>query len=90
MIGGGQMNEKREFINVVTEVHPPEPLPYLNQVMPYKGDYWTIHNISKIEWIKEPMIGLRVHVALEKIDNKRILVTDKEVKKAKKTKFKLV
>ncbi|MED3865283.1 hypothetical protein [Priestia megaterium] len=84
------MKKEREFINVVTEVHPPEPLPYLNKVIPYNGEYWTVHNISKIEWIKEPMIGLRVHVALEKIQEERVLVTDKELKKAKKSKFKLV
>ncbi|MFI8658017.1 hypothetical protein [Priestia megaterium] len=84
------MKEEREFINVVTEVHPPEQLPYLNKVIPYKSEYWTVYNISKIEWITEPMIGLRVHLALEKINDKRVLVTDKELKKAKKSKFKLV
>lgn len=84
------MNNEREIVNVTTIIHPPEGLPYLGQVYPFNDDYWTVFSIVQIEWVSEPMIGVKLHLALEKVTKKATLVTDKEVKKAKKARFKLI
>lgn len=85
------MKQEREIVNVTTVIHPPEGLPYLGQVFPFKDDYWTVFSITKIEWSHDaPIIGVKIHLTLERITKERTLVTDKEVKKAKKAKFKLI
>jgi len=85
--------DKREFKPVTSVMFPPKELPYVGQVVPFDNEYWTVIKIQKIEWTKDPsypMTGLKMNLLLEKLTEEQILVTDKEVKKAKKSKLKLI
>lgn len=62
-------------------------LPYIGQVVDYKDDWWSIMRIAKIEWVEQ---GIRVNFVMQKLEEDPVVVTDTELRKAKKSKFKVL
>lgn len=64
-----------------------QELPYVGQVVPFGDEYYSIIRLVKVEWVEN---GLRVHFVMEKLEDESVVVTDAEVRKAKKSKFKVL
>jgi hypothetical protein len=66
---------------------PGDELPYVGQVVPHQDEFYSITRLAKLEWAENK---IRVHFLLEKVEEETVVVTDTEVRKAKKSKFKVL
>lgn len=73
--------------NASLTIYPPNELPYVGQVVDYRNDWWSIMRIAKIEWVEN---GIRVNFVMQKLEEESVVITDAELKKAKKSKFRVL
>jgi hypothetical protein len=76
-----------EIKNASLTIYPPNELPYVGQVVDYKDDWWSIMRIAKIEWAEN---GIRVNFVMQRLEDDPVVVTDTELRKAKKSRFKVL
>lgn len=68
-------------------ISPQSELPYLGQVVDFQDEWWSIMRIAKLEWVEN---GIRVNFVMQKLEEDTVVVTDAELKKAKKSRFKVL
>ena len=76
--------EERIIKNGKVKILPGNELPYVGQVVEFENEYYSIIRLSKIEWVDT---AIRVNFVMERVEENSVMVTDKELKKAKKAKF---
>jgi hypothetical protein len=68
-------------------IPPGEELPYVGQAVKIHDEYYSILQLAKLEWVDN---GIRVCTVMERFEEESVVVTEAELRKAKKSKFKLV